>query len=79
MKRHEIENVFDKIVEKAEKANSKMKFKRFYVMVDHNRGGKRTTVGIYDYIRKKHVLSDVRNIDIEQHLRDMEELVSSGK
>lgn len=77
MKRSDIENVFDRIASQADKVNRETKTKRFYTISDTNRNGKRTTIGIYDYVRKKYVLSDVRSVEAPGHLKEMEELVNS--
>lgn len=50
---------FSKISEEADKYNSKNRTKRFYPMTHHTYG-KTVEVGIYDSLKKRYVVTDVR-------------------
>lgn len=77
MKRHDIEQRFNRICQKAKKANKRAKFERFHIMKDYNKYGTLRSIGIYDYTNKKFSVTDLLDYMIETHLSHMEKIIES--
>lgn len=75
MKRKEVSERFSAVEKAAEKYNNtRGNAKRFYPMIDGRRGHL-TSIGLYDYETKRYVLCDVLSYQIEDCIKQMEEMV----
>jgi hypothetical protein len=75
MKRKDVSERFAAVVKAAEKYNNtRGNDKRFYPMTDGRRGHM-ISVGLYDYQTKQYALCDVLSYQIEDCVKQMEDMV----
>jgi len=76
MKRKDTEKDFQKLVRKAEEYNARPgNDKRFFPINDHRRG-RLITLGMYDYISKKHAVCDLLAHNVQTILADIEDMIA---
>lgn len=68
---------FTELQKKLEKMNGR-KQKRFHIMTD-SKGGKIVEVGIYDGVKKKYALTDIRAYNAAEVLSEMEVMITAKK
>lgn len=76
MKKNEITVRFAGLVDNANKANAKARNRRFFPMQEI-RGGRLSDFGMYDYHKKKYVLSSVHSNDAPSALAEIEKMINN--